>query len=50
MPKTRKKSFCKVFSLAKELDKNVLPKKADLMKHLFFRLLLKENANGNDHL
>ena len=48
MPKTRKESFCKVFGLAKKFDKNVLPTKADLLKHLFCRLLLKENANGKD--
>ena len=48
MPKTLKESFCKVFGLTKEFDKNVLPTKADLMKHLFRRLLLKENANGKD--
>ena len=27
MPKTCKESFCKVFGLAKEFDKNVLPTK-----------------------
>ena len=48
MPKTRKKLFCKVFCLTKEFDKNVLPTKADPMKHLFCRLLLRENANGKD--
>ena len=37
-----------MFSLAEEFDKNVLPTKADLMKHLFCRLLIKENANGKD--
>ena len=49
MPKTHKESFCKVFAFVKEFDKNVLPTKADLMKHfLFCRVLLKENANGKD--
>ena len=49
MPKTRKESFCKVLGLTKEFDKNVLPTKADLMKHyLFCRLLLKKNANRKD--
>ena len=47
MPKTRKESFCKVFCLTKEFNKNVLPTKADFMKHLFCRLVLKENANGS---
>ena len=49
MPKTRKESFCKVSGLTKKVDKNVLPTKADLMKHyLFCRLLLKKNANQKD--
>ena len=48
MPKTRKEQFCKAFDLTMDFEKNVLPTKADLMNHLFCRLLLKENANGKD--
>ena len=48
MPKTRKEQFCKAFDLAMDFEKNVLPTKADLMKHLFCRLLLNENGNGKD--